>query len=366
MVAPRAHGAASARAGRARRPTRRRRGRIELEACLPRGIVRRVLPVNMQMAATLLVVLPSSVLCETFRPQDHGAKADGQHNDTAAVLAAAAAAAACGAALHPRSADASIGGVTGGCELLFSGGTFLTGPFELPSHSVVTVAEGATLRAMPMKQWKAAGWSVGAFLTGSSLKNLTIQGTGTIDGNGADWWAVTHDDLHYRPGMLSLGGTDGLVIQDVLFLNSPNHNIMLSESLGVRVRRIRVEAPHHSPNTDGINFGGGHDQSIVDSHISNGDDCVSIVCAGATVPAPAGAGEGQIPFGGNVVVRNLTCSGGHGVSIGSIRHGYVSNVSVSEVRFIGSDNGARIKTYPNHSGLIAGISYSGIQVVCTP
>lgn len=307
------------------------------------------------LAIAFSSMLPS-VLCKTFRPQAFGAKADGQHNDTEAVLAATAAAAACGAT-HPI--GALFSNTAEGCELLFSAGTFLTGPFVLPSHSVVTVAEGATVLAMPMKHWNSAGWSVGAFLTGTNLHNLTIQGTGTIDGNGADWWAVTHDDLHYRPGILSLGGSRGLVIQDVLFRNSPNHNIMLHESARVRVRRIRVEAPHHSPNTDGINFGGGYDQSIVDSHISNGDDCVSIVCADATVPAPVGAGTGQIPFGGNVIVRNLTCSGGHGVSIGSIRHGFVSNVSVSDVHFIGSDNGARIKTYPNHSGLITGISYAG-------
>ena len=278
---------------------------------------------------------------ETFRPQDHGAKADGSHNDTSAVLAAAAAAAVCGTAHH---AAVQSGHASSGCELLFAGGSFLTGPFVLPSHTVVTVASGATVEAMHMAHWHASGWTSDAFLTGSSLTNLTLRGPGTIDGNGAAWWEVTHDDLHYRPNMIELDGIHGLAIEDVLFMNSPNHNICLHGCSGVRVRRLSVEAPHDSPNTDGINFGGGNDQSIVDSHISNGDDCVSIVPGSATVAAPVGAGSGQIPFGGNVVVRNLTCDGGHGVSIGSIRHGYISNVSVSEIRFNGSDNGARIKT----------------------
>ena len=282
-----------------------------------------------------------------FRPQAYGARADGKHNDTAAVLAAVV---AC-------RASASKGG---GCSLMFSGGSFLTGPFTLPSHSVVTVAAGATLLAAPMEQWKAAGWSARALLTGEGLTNITLTGDGTIDGNGAAWWAVTKDDLHYRPGLMVLSGTNGLVIEDVLFQNSPNHNIVLAESTHVRVRRLRVSAPHHSPNTDGINFAGGQDQSIVDSHISNGDDCVSIVCGGATVPAPPGAGGGTIPYGGNVIVRNVSCDGGHGISIGSIRHGYVSNVTVEGVIFNGSDNGARIKTYPNHSGLITGITYRNI------
>ena len=61
-----------------------------------------------------------------------------------------------------------------------------------------------------------------------------------------------------------------------------------------------------------------------------------------------------------MIVRNVTCVGGHGISIGSVRHGYVSNTTIEDIRFIGSDNGCRIKTYPNHTGLITGITYRKI------
>jgi polygalacturonase len=91
-----------------------------------------------------------------FRPQEYGAKGDGRHNDTAAVRAAAA---ACGAAAAKGD----------GCALTFAGGSFLTGPFALPSHSVVTVAAGATLLAAPMAQWNAAGWRASALMTGEGL-----------------------------------------------------------------------------------------------------------------------------------------------------------------------------------------------------
>eukprot|EP01043_Picozoa_sp_COSAG02_P068200 COSAG02_NODE_11240_length_1763_cov_1.400841_1_plen_340_part_10 len=290
---------------------------------------------------------PAPAAGRIFRPQTFGARADGKHNDTDAVLAAVS---ACRTSVARGD----------GCSLLFSGGSFLTGPFVLPSHSVITVAAGATLLAAPMYQWKAAGWSTPALLTGEGLTNVTLTGNGTIDGNGAAWWSVTHNDLNYRPALLVLSGVNGLVIEDLLFLNSPNHNIELSGSTNVRVRRLRVSAPHTSPNTDGINFAGGHDQIIEDSHISNGDDCVSVVCGSSEVPAPPAAGSGTIPFGGHVIVRNVTCVGGHGISIGSVSHGYVSNTTVEDVRFIGSDNGCRIKTYPNHTGLITGITYRKI------
>ena len=223
-------------------------------------------------AATVAATTPVAVAGRrVFRPQSYGAKGDGVHNDTAAVTEAAAATAACGQATdaHQR------------CTLLIAGGTFLTGPMALPSNSVITVQPGATLLAAPMSQWKASSWVASAFLIGHGLRNVTINGTGTIDGNGAaEWWSVTHDDLYYRPNMMALGEIAGLVIED------PNHNICLYDCTGVRVRRLRVQAPHDSPNTDGINVGGGSDQSIVDSHTSNGDDCVSILPGGVSLKAP--------------------------------------------------------------------------------
>ena len=171
----------------------------------------------------------------------------------------------------------------------------------LPNNGVVTIEKGTTVKAASMKQWHSAGWG-GSIISSSACDNITLRGQGTIDGSGAEWWAVTHDDLHYRPGMIVLENINGLVIQDILLLNSPNHNIFLSNCTGVRVRRLRVQAPHNSPNTDGINFAGGADQSITDSHISNGDDCVSIVAGKVTTAAPPEAGGGDIEYGGNVIV----------------------------------------------------------------
>ena len=56
-------------------------------------------------------------------------------------------------------------------------------------------------------------------------------------------------------------------------------------------------------------------------------------------------------------MRNVTCVNGHGVSIGSVRHGIVTNVTFEDVVMWDSENGARLKTYPDHSGHISGITY---------
>ena len=153
--------------------------------------------------------------------------------------------------------------------------------------------------------------------------------------------------------MVLLHGTRGLVIDGVTLLNSPNHNIMLQDSLHVRIRRLRVHAPSGSPNTDGVNFCGGADQIIEDSHISNGDDCMSI--------APSWWTPGM-GYGGNVVARNVTCENGHGISTGLVSHGTVTNVTVEDIRFYDSRNGVRIKAYPNNTGLVSGITFRNVQL----
>ena len=139
-------------------------------------------------------------------------------------------------------------------------------------------------------------------------------------------------------------------------INSANHFIKIVDCVTVRVDGLLLEAPHESPNTDGINFYGGFDQSFSDSHVSNGDDCVSIVTTGDTEGACVA--QPDLCQGGNVVVENILCEGGHGASIGSVRHGVVTNVSFTnltltreptstQTRYAGG--GIRIKTYPNGS-----------------
>ena len=62
--------------------------------------------------------------------------------------------------------------------------------------------------------------------------------------------------------------------------NPPNHFVKVDSCTNVRVNNMNMKAPHESPNSDGINFYGGQDQSLTNSLISNGDDCVSVVPIG--------------------------------------------------------------------------------------
>lgn len=68
-------------------------------------------------------------------------------------------------------------------------------------------------------------------------------------------------------------------------------------------------------------------------------------------------------------MRNVTCIHGHGISIGGVRHGTVSNVTFSNMTATGgngdtqgvySGGGLRVKSYPNSTGSVYDILYEDI------
>ena len=70
-----------------------------------------------------------------------------------------------------------------------------------------------------------------------------------------------------------------------------------------------------------------------------------------------------------MVVENVRCEGGHGIAIGGVRHGTVSNVTFRNMTATGgfgntqglySPGGLRIKSYPNSTGSVYDILYDNI------
>ena len=136
------------------------------------------------------------------------------------------------------------------------------------------------------------------------IKDLTITGDGLITGLGRQWWPCKYTGC-WRPHLIVLSSVTGAKIGPLHMTDGPNHFIevwtttivhaaggaactpkLLGNSLpvhlsllrltcwvlgqatdctNVRVQGLIATAPNNSPNTDGMNFYGGHDQSIVDS-----------------------------------------------------------------------------------------------------
>jgi polygalacturonase len=123
---------------------------------------------------------------------------------------------------------------------------------------------------------------------------------------------------------------------------------------------------------DGINFSGGADQLLQNCTIANGDDCVSVITYGPGADRSSYSpcqSDPTLCRGGSVVVEDVICDGGHGASIGSVRHGVVENVTFRRMTLkygpsqsLDSGGGCRIKTYPNGSGTVASITFEDIAI----
>lgn len=227
-----------------------------------------------------------------------------------------------------------------------------------------------------------------AVLVGKDIDNVTITGTGTIDGDGAAYWgpAVGKNDTA-RPKLIKIKGshirvgsnfTDSGAAQSLVkfptatnditntlkIRNSPKEQLVFEAgSSNVTVDGVWIYAnPNRdangenlAPNTDAIDIVGTATATISNCLLDTGDDNIAIK---SNLNGPATS---------NVTISGCVIGGGHGISIGgqeaaghTIANPGVSNVTVSNIHFKGTDYGYRIKTdqSPTNSGATTGVKYS--------
>ena len=174
------------------------------------------------MLPALLVglALQASASCNVMK---YGAKGDGVTEDTAAIQAAVA---ACGG---------GSGGNGGGTVVLPKGNTFLSYPFNVTGNNMVLRVEGRLIgpETPDLKRWtvlphfpsyelsRTGHWTRYAPLVGAyNVTNLTITGAGTIDGNGAWWWANANTLSSERPRLVEPEWVKGLKVTDITLTQS--------------------------------------------------------------------------------------------------------------------------------------------------
>ncbi|MCX8090968.1 MAG: glycoside hydrolase family 28 protein [Verrucomicrobiae bacterium] len=306
-------------------------------------------------SATLLVAVAS---CHAESPpragrvfdvREFGAKGDGKTLDTKAIQKAFD---ECGRA--------------GGGTVRFPPGTYLSQPLTLRTKTTVLLEEGATLLAhtnhadfmkVPGDWLKAsASGDFIALLSGKDLEDITFTGKGTIDGNGWVWWPeaekarqrVTGYTLP-RPNLVTLQRCKNVRMTGITLQNAAKFHFVPTECEDVFIDGVRVLAPDHTPNTDGIDPSNSRNVVITRCFIDVGDDNIAIK-SGRKV-------EGR-EFGcENIVITNCTFKHGHGVSIGSETVGGVRNVLVRDCTFENTDNGLRIKSRRGRGGRVQDIVY---------
>lgn len=100
-------------------------------------------------------------------------------------------------------------------------------------------------------------------------------------------------------------------------------------------------------NTDAFDVSVSSNIYISGAKIKNQDDCIAI------------------NSGTNITFTNADCSGGHGLSLGSVGN-RVSNelksITISNSKVSKSDNGVRIKTISGAKGSVSGVKFSNIKL----
>ncbi|KAF3786256.1 Exopolygalacturonase [Nymphaea thermarum] len=329
--------------------------------------------------------------CNGFNVINFGAVGDGETDDTQAFLKAWTA--VCGTT---RAATLFVPG----WRTFLVGSSQFNGPCQ--SNSVRVQVIGNISAPSSMSAW--VGKNRYAWLSFNQVHGLTIEGPGTLNGQGADWWLCRQkpqqcsrkdnltldlrmvldismfictsgesieiswffiigndENLIEVHGLHKIMAIYGVLLQALMInhcqyvtvnglrsLDSPGVHLKVVYSNHVYLNDITVQAPEDSPNTDGINIGASQFVYINKASIETGDDCISMIVGSF-----------------DINITEVTCGPGHGVSIGSLgqdgKTESVGRIHVKNVSFTNSMNGVRIKTWQGGSGFVRNVKFEQLQ-----
>jgi polygalacturonase len=211
-----------------------------------------------------------------YNIRDFGAKGDGKTLDTVAVQSAI-----------------DICNKEQGGTVLVPAGVFVIGTVELKSNVTLHIAtQGKLLGTADGKQYHASdaipldsGWTMGdgnvGLIFAANADNITIEGNGIIDGQGAQFRSETKGVLppagitgNHRPYHLLFYQCKNIIVRDISLINSAYHSVRVCMCSYVKLEGlyIRGKVIH---NNDGFHFIG---STYV--HVSNCDvQCQDDACA---------------------------------------------------------------------------------------
>jgi polygalacturonase len=243
-----------------------------------------------------------------YNVRDFGAKGDGKTLDTKAI----------------QSAIDKCFNEKGG-TVLIPAGDFLSGTLELKSNVTLQIAASGKLLGSPKREDYTAGKGVPpgngniVFLFAVNAENISIEGKGTVDGNGLAFYNGKGDNT--GPGQNGVGGNfdrphlfifyqcNNLTLQNTFFKASAYHCVRILKCKQVHIDGIKIYN-RVNRNNDGFHF---NDCEYV--HIMNCDiQCQDDACA---------------LFGSNKFVTVANCSFSTRWSIFRFGGGESQNITVT-------------------------------------
>ncbi|SPJ26158.1 polygalacturonase PglA [Palleronia abyssalis] len=289
----------------------------------------------------------------------------------------------------PDNTDAlarAVAAVPEGGTLVLPVGRIASGPVFLRPRITLWLPEGCVLAAhgdrsgWPILPAREGGRVIGTWeglpeasfaapLTGVGCDGLILTGRGTLDAGGdrGDWWSWpkgTRDGAR-RPRALFLAHSDDVQISGLTVMNAPSWTVHPYRCDRLTAAALTIRNPADSPNTDGLNPESCVDARLVGLDISVGDDCIAVK---AGKRGPNGEGDHLSPTRG-LVIEQCRMAFGHGaVVMGSEMSGDITNVTIRDCMFEGTDRGLRVKTRRGRGGQVARIALERIAMdgVATP
>ena len=292
----------------------------------------------------------------TYNVCDYGAVGDGKTMNTRAIQAAIDACAPDGIVLIPA-------------------GTFVSGAIYLKSDITLKVDKGAVLTGSgdpadyPIRRYRWEGREHDCY---SSLvnvnfehegrfKNITIEGDGKIDANGAELFLNERAGNKAQRGRaICIRNTDGVYYKDITVKQSPSWCVHTIYSNGVSANNIKVYTRYdedrskvygHIFNGDGFDPDSCRDVYMFNSMIASQDDCIAIKSGrdeeGRAVGIPTE----------NVRITDCRFENGFGVAVGSEVSGGVRNVLVRDCTFTHVYSIASVKSPRGRGNVIENVVY---------
>ena len=308
----------------------------------------------------------------------------------------------------------------GGGRLLVPAGVWFTGPIVLKSNINLHLEVGAVIQfsgdenLYSIVQTSFEGldtYRCQSPLSAINETNIAITGEGVIDGNGQYWRPVkrakvtdsqwkevisrpggylSREDYwvpnegyakaeakanmnvviadseeewnefkrFLRPVMISLIRCKNILLQGVIFQNSPAWNLHPLMCENIIIENVLARNPSYAQNGDALDLDSCKNALIINSKFDAGDDGICIKSG-----KDADGRKRNMPCE-NVIVDGCTVFAGHGgFVVGSEMSGGVKNIKVQNCQFLGTDVGLRFKSTRGRGGIVENIYINDISMM---
>lgn len=289
-----------------------------------------------------------------------------------------------GKTLNTERIQSAIGELAskGGGTLVIPQGVFLSGAIFLKPGVNLHLDAGAVIKGSadrkdyPKMKTRIEGhfeeW-LPALINGDKVDHLRINGSGTLDGNGAPFWedfwarrkanpATTNLDVE-RPRLALIQNSRDVQISGITFKDSGFWNLHLYRCKNVVVEKVRFEVQNgvRAPSSDGIDIDSCQNVTVRGCTFRVDDDAVCLKGS----KGPLAMDDKDSPPVEHIRVIDCTFERGHGVVTLGSEATIVRDVVVEKIRVVGPIALVRLKLRPDTPQLYEDIHYRDITLDST-